>query len=112
MAGITQAQFEQAVSAILPAVRETIELAPAERRFTTRQFVEALRLNAESEAAYQRALAALSTDPAWLHAATQVLHGQVIPELVRASGSIRFAGFAHGEPDDGTAVPCYWLKER
>jgi hypothetical protein len=111
VAGISQAQFEHAVTAILPAVRETLARVPTARRFTTRQFVEALRLNAESEAAYQRALAALSENPDWLHAATQVLHGQVIPELLRASGNIRFAGFAHGEPDDGTAVPCYWLKE-
>ena len=41
-----------------------------------------------------------------------VLHGQVIPSLLRRSGLVRFGGFIHGNAaeDDGFGVPSLWVK--
>jgi hypothetical protein len=36
-----------------------------------------------------------------------VVHGQVIPLILRASPLVEWAGFAHGEPDE-FAVPAVW----
>jgi hypothetical protein len=91
-----------------------VERAPAGSRFTTYRFIKALRQDPEAEKAYQQALATLAETPGWSHAAAQVLHGQVIPELLRTFPNVRFAGFAHDAPADerdGTAVPSYWRKD-
>jgi hypothetical protein len=111
MPGISQAKFEAAAEAVGPYILPTLERAPTGNRFTTLQFIQALRQEPQAEAAYQRALEILADSPGWSHAAAQVLHGQVIPQLLRACPNVRFAGFAHDAPDDGTAVPSYWRKE-
>ncbi len=114
MSGISPAKFEAAVDAVSPFIGRTLERAPAGGRFTTHQFIKAFRQDPEAEAAYQQALAILADNPGWAHAAAQVLHGQVIPELLRACPNVRFAGFAHDAPADerdGTAVPSYWRRE-
>jgi hypothetical protein len=36
-----------------------------------------------------------------------VIHGQVIPGVLRNSKRIEWAGFAHGYPDE-YAVPAWW----
>jgi hypothetical protein len=113
MSGIPQAKYERAVDLIAPSVTQTLERAPSGARFTILQLVRALRRDEQGEAAYQSALEVLADNPGWSHAAAQVLHGQVIPSLLRASASVRFAGFAHDAPADerdGTAVPTYWRK--
>jgi len=113
VAGIPQTKYEQAMELIGPYVTATIGRAPSGGRFTTHQFIKALRQDPVAEATYQEALAFLADTPGWSHAAAQVLHGQVIPELLRAAPGIRFAGFAHDAPpgeDDGTAVPSSWRK--
>lgn len=72
--------------------------------FTTTQFIEVLRSVPEGEAAY---------DAAWRrwgeqeHASKMVIHGQVIPLVLRRSRRVRWDGYAHGEPDD-YAVPAWW----
>jgi hypothetical protein len=111
VSGISSATFEAAVDALSPYMLKTLERAPKGNRFTTLQFIQALRQDPEAEAGYQRALETLAETPGWSHAAAQVLHGQVIPELLRACPGVRFAGFAHDAPDDGTMVPVYWRKE-
>jgi hypothetical protein len=113
VAGVSQTTYEQAVELVRAYVAATVGRAPSGRRFTTHQFIRALRQDPAAEAAYQQALAVLAATPGWSHAAAQMLHGQVIPELLRASPEVRFAGFAHDAPaaeDDGTAVPSYWRK--
>ena len=113
MSGISREKYEAAIDALGAYIPRTLERAPAGGRFTTHQFIAALRQEPEAEAAYQRALADLADTPGWSHAAAQVLHGQVIPELLRACPNVRFAGFAHDAPQnehDGTHVPSYWRK--
>jgi hypothetical protein len=79
-------------------------------RFSTRRVIQQLRATPEGEAAYVEALERCggSTD----HMARMIVHGQTIPELLRASGLVRFAGFIHGQPDedDGFGVPSWWRK--
>ena len=113
MSGIRQDSYEAALEAVSPFILRTIERAPSGGRFTTHQFIRAFRQDPEAEAAYQQALQILADNPGWAHAATKVLHGQVIPQLLRACPNVRFAGFAYDAPpaeDDGTAVPSYWRK--
>jgi hypothetical protein len=114
VSGIPQSKYEAALEAISPYILRTLERAPSGMRFTTHQFIKAFRQDTEADAAYQRALEILADSPGWSHAAAQVLHGQVIPELLRASSNVHFAGFAHDAPADerdGTHVPSYWRKE-
>ena len=114
VAGIPQTKYEQAMEQLSVFVTAMLGRVPVGRRFTTHQFITALRQEPAAEAAYQQSRALLADTPGWSHAAAQVLHGQVIPELLRAAPGVRFAGFAHDAPpseDDGTAVPSYWRKE-
>jgi hypothetical protein len=111
VSGISQAQLERAAAELGPFVGATLERVPRGGRFTTGQLLSALREDAEAEAAYGRALAILAESPGWQQAAVQVLHGQVVPQLLRACADVRFGGFAHDQPDDGTSVPVYWRRE-
>jgi hypothetical protein len=114
LSGISQGKYEAALEAIGPHVSRTLERAPRGTRFSTFQFIKAFRQDAEADSAYQRALDLLADNAGWSHAAAQVLHGQVIPELLRVSPGLHFAGFAHDAPAeerDGTHVPSYWRKE-
>lgn len=93
-----------------PYVRDTIERIRGER-FSTKRFIEELRATPEGEAAYDEAVL-LCGDGQATHMARMVVHGQTVPELLRRSGLVRFAGFIHGEPqhDDGFSVPSWWRK--
>lgn len=72
--------------------------------FTTTQFIELLRSVPEGEAAY---------DAAWRrwgeqeHSSKMVIHGQVIPLVLRRSSFVSWDGYAHDEQDD-YAVPAWW----
>jgi hypothetical protein len=41
------------------------------------------------------------------HMSRMVIHGQVIPGILRRSPGVEWAGFAHGEPDP-YGVPAWW----
>ncbi len=84
-----------------------------EPRFSTKRLIAEIRASEEGEAAYQEALKTLGPDPGSEHMGTMVLHGQVIPGLLRRSSLVRFGGFIHGNPaeDDGFAVPSLWVKQ-
>lgn len=75
--------------------------------FTTVEFIEAMQLDPDTRAAYENAL------ERWIEPgefrAKAVIHGQVIPLLLRETGLVEWAGFAHGEPDE-FAVPAWWRK--
>ena len=79
-------------------------------RFSTKRFIEELRATTEGEAAYQEAIGAMASSGE--NMAMMVLHGQVIPGLLRRSGQVQFGGFIHGNSaeDDGFGVPSMWLK--
>ncbi len=81
------------------------------RRFSTKRVIEQLRATREGAEAYTDALGYCGGGEGD-RMAYLVLHGQVVPELLRHSTLVRFAGFIHGEPDedDGYSVPSWWVK--
>jgi hypothetical protein len=102
---------ERSYALLVPSVEDALRrLGP--QRFSTKRLIEAVRAQPAGEEAYQAALAeyvATGTDD---HMAHLIVHGQVIPEILRHSPQVRFAGFIHGEPDedDGYAVPSWWRR--
>jgi hypothetical protein len=72
--------------------------------FTTTEFIALLRSDPEANAAYLEALRRWGEGD---RAAKMVIHGQVIPGILRRSSLIEWLGFAHGE-DDPYAVPGRW----
>jgi hypothetical protein len=104
-------QDEEAYAILGPVVEATIAGAPASR-FSTKGLIDFMRSVPEGDAAYQQALAAIVDEAGSEHMARMVIHGQVIPGLLRRSPRVRFAGFVHGNPneDDGFAVPSWWRK--
>jgi hypothetical protein len=80
-------------------------------RFSTRRVIEEMRATPEGEAAYQQALE-LCGGAEQEHMARMIVHGQTVPELLRHSGLLRFAGFIHGRPaeDDGYSIPSWWRR--
>jgi hypothetical protein len=102
---------EQAYVIMESPVRAAIERISLPR-FSTKRLIEEIRASEEGEAAYQEAIRAMAPDPSAERMALLVLHGQVIPGLLRRSGMVQFGGFIHGNPaeDDGFAVPSMWNK--
>ena len=72
--------------------------------FTTTEFIALLQSDPEANAAYLEALRRWGEGD---RAAKMVVHGQVIPGVLRRSNMIEWIGFAHGE-DDPYAVPGRW----
>jgi hypothetical protein len=72
--------------------------------FTTPDFIEAMLTEPVAESAYKHALAMWGEDE---HSSKLVVHGQVIPGVLRNSPRVEWAGFAYGEPDE-YAVPAWW----
>lgn len=88
---------------LTPFVRSLLERVEADE-FTTTQFIEVMQLDPQAEAAYRHAMIEWGERP---DNARMVIHGQVIPAALRASGKVEWLGFAHGESDPW-AVPGLW----
>lgn len=97
---------ETVAELLRPSVAPLIQRIDAEE-FTTLQFIEAMQLDEPARQAYEAALG--HWPDADRELAKMVVHGQVIPQLLRQSGLVEWAGFAHGE-DDPYAVPAWWRK--
>jgi hypothetical protein len=101
--------LEAATEFLAPFVTPIIERINVDE-FTTVEFVAAMQLDPPTRDAYQSAIADY-----WGHEdpemAKMVIHGQVIPDLLRRSGLVEWAGYAHGI-DDPYAVPAWWKKRR
>lgn len=98
--------LEATIAFMEPFVFDIVERIDIDE-FTTVDFVEALQLDESSRQAYQDAVARWPEgDDA---AAKMVIHGQVIPTLLRRSGKVDWIGYAHGVADD-YAVPAWWRK--
>lgn len=100
----------QAAEVLRPHVEAAIGRMPG-RRFSTKRVIEQLRADPEGGAAYTEALGYCGAGEGD-RMSYLVLHGQVVPELLRHSSLVRFGGFIHGEPDedDGYSVPSWWVK--
>ena len=72
--------------------------------FTTTEFIALLQSDPEANAAYLEALRRWGEGD---RAAKMVIHGQVIPGILRRSHLVEWLGFAYGE-DDPYAVPGRW----
>jgi hypothetical protein len=72
--------------------------------FTTTEFISLLQSDPEANAAYLEALRRWGEGE---RSAKMVVHGQVIPGILRRSNLVEWLGFAHGE-DDPYAVPGRW----
>ena len=72
--------------------------------FTTTEFIALLQSDPEANAAYLEALRRWGEGE---RSAKMVIHGQVIPGILRRSNLVEWGGFAHGE-DDPYAVPGRW----
>ncbi len=72
--------------------------------FTTIDFIEVMRADDAGEAGYREAIRRWGESDQY---AKMVLHGQVIPGVLRRSPRVEWLGFAHGVPD-AYAVPANW----
>jgi hypothetical protein len=72
--------------------------------FTTIEFIALVQSDPDANAAYQEALRRWGEGE---RSAKMVIHGQVVPGILRRSNLVEWIGFAHGE-DDPYAVPGRW----
>jgi hypothetical protein len=96
-------QVEELIQFLRPSLFDVLDRLDAEE-FTTAQFIEVLQIDPTAKAAYEEALRRWGEDT---HVSKLVVHGQVIPGVLRQSTRVEWAGFAHGEPDP-YAVPAWW----
>lgn len=106
MASPTETRMQEITQTLKPYIAPIIERINVDE-FTTVEFIEAMQMDPETNDAYQHALSRWIEPGA--HRAKMVIHGQVIPILLRESGMVEWAGFAHEEQDE-FAVPAWWRK--
>jgi hypothetical protein len=95
--------IEELVVYLTPVVTGVLERLEGDE-FTTAQFVEVLLSDPEAAVNYEAALKRWGESE---HYAKMVVHGQVIPAILRRSPLVEWAGYAHGEEDE-YAVPAWW----
>lgn len=100
---ISNDKVDDLILFLTPYFRSLLERVEADE-FTTTQFIDVIHLDPETELAYQQALAEWGEDA---DNARLVIHGQVIPAAMRATGMVEWIGFAHDE-EDPWAVPAWW----
>jgi hypothetical protein len=72
--------------------------------FTTPEFIEVLLTDPTAATAYHQAVKQWGETE---RTSKMVVHGQAIPEILRRSGLVEWAGFAYGI-EDPYAVPAWW----
>lgn len=75
--------------------------------FTTAEFIQALNMDPDTSAVYNEAIDRWHENNE--EAARMVIHGQVIPQLLRRSGLVEWSGYAYGH-EDPYGVPAWWTK--
>lgn len=88
---------------LTPTIMEILSRLEGDE-FTTIDFIEILRSDPAANAAYEEALRRWGEGE---HYAKMVIHGQVIPGILRRSDRVEWLGFAHGL-DDPYGVPANW----
>ena len=76
--------------------------------FTTVQFIDLMQTDPAGKAAYDEAVRRWGEDESF---SKMVVHGQVIPGILRRSPLVEWAGYAHGEVDP-YGVPAWWTMTR
>lgn len=100
-----EATIQELINFLWPYIDPIIRRINVDR-FTTADFVMALNMDPESAAAYDEAVRRWPDDE---RISKLVIHGQVIPVLLRRSALVEWGGFAHGE-EDPYGVPAWWNK--
>lgn len=98
--GVTVEDIAADIAPVIDALLQRID----GDMFTTTQFIEILRSVPEGEAAYETAVRRWGEDE---RPSKMVIHGQVVPLVLRRSKRVTWEGFAHDEADD-YAVPAWW----
>ena len=96
-------RIEALIAYLTPVVAGILERLEGDE-FTTPQFVEVMLSDPEAAANYEEALDRWGESE---HYAKMVVHGQVIPAILRRSDRVEWTGFAHGE-EDPYGVPAWW----
>jgi hypothetical protein len=99
--------IDELIDFLTPAVESILARVNVDE-FTTPDFIEALRSDPEAERTYQEAIRRWGEDE---HSSKLVIHGQVIPGVLRKSRQVRWSGFAHDVADE-YAVPAWWTMTR
>jgi hypothetical protein len=102
----TETRLREITELLRPYIGPIVERINVDE-FTTVEFIEAMQMDPPTADAYQNAIERW-IEPGEFRAKT-VIHGQVVPLLLRESGLVEWAGFAHGE-EDPYAVPAWWRK--
>lgn len=109
MSGLSRTDIDPmdiATDILRAAVFDIAERIDADR-FTTPEFIEVMQLDDDARAAYERAIAAWPEENPEM--AKLVLHGQTIPGLLRESGIVEWAGYAHHAADP-YGIPAWWER--
>lgn len=88
---------------VYPSASDVLRRLDGEE-FTTTEFVEILLTDPVASEAYREALRRWGEGERY---AKMVVHGQVIPAVLRRSALVEWIGFAHGD-DDPFGVPARW----
>jgi hypothetical protein len=95
--------IEELIDFLTPAVTDILRRLEADE-FTTIDFIEVLKTDPAANAAYEEAVRLWGEEDRY---SRMVVHGQVIPLIMRRSELVDWVGFAHGQADD-YAVPAWW----
>ncbi len=98
--GIT---VDQLTDQVFPIIDDLLQRIDGDE-FTTSAFIELMQSVPGPAEAYALALTAWGEGE---RESKMVIHGQVIPNALRRSTRVEWAGFAHGETDE-FAVPAWW----
>ncbi len=99
-AGAAAATLAPHVQSIIPRINVD--------EFTTLEFIDAMQLDPAASQAVARALAIIPEMDE--ERGRMILHGQIIPDLLRQTGLVEWAGYAYGH-DDPYGVPAWWRKK-
>ncbi len=91
------------VAFLAPTIDDILRRLEGEE-FTTTEFIEVLQSDPAANAAYREALRLWGEGDRY---AKMVVHGQVIPGILRRSELVEWLGFAYGD-DDSFAIPARW----
>lgn len=104
LSSLTRPDRVDEISAFLGPVVEAIVNRLDGDEFTTVEFIALLNSDADAARAYREALRLWGESERY---ARMVIHGQVIPGILRRNPRVEWVGFSHGE-DDPYAVPAIW----
>ncbi len=96
-------RVEAIISYVAPAIDDLLRRVEGDE-FTTQELIEIIQIDPSSKAVYDEALRRWGEGERY---AKMVVHGQVIPAILRRSGRVEWLGFAHGQ-EDSFAVPSRW----